>query len=340
MNARLCAPLAFAVVLAPAGVAAEGLQIAHDGVSCVVAGQFPKLLARVGPAPAVGRARVHFRAVGTSAWYFVEMTRDADTWTGVLPKPSASLSRFTYYVEATGTSFEEARTLEYSPRVVRERGECEARAFVAAVSATGPTLVGAPFGAPAAPAGFAPLSPAVASAAAGGGVAGSGSSTGLVLGVAGGALAAGGVALLAAGGKDEAAPTAQAPPASGAGSGSTSPGTARAPQSLILSLSANCTLYGGTTIYAGDKVTVGRGMCDWTSRSEAQAACDGQSATITVDGRPLAGVRYSIGYDGGNGLYCSSADADWTAVAGQHLATGIWTLPGSPLHSCTMTVQP
>ncbi len=81
-------------------------------------------------------------------------------------------------------------------------------------------------------------------------------------------------------------------------------------------------------------------MCNWTSRSEAQAACAGQSATITVDGRPLTGLRYDIGYDGGNGLYCSSADADWSAVAGQHVAAGIWTLPGSPLHSCAMNVLP
>jgi len=52
------------------------------------------------------------------------------------------------------------------------------------------------------------------------------------------------------------------------------------------------------------------------------------------------GPAHDIGYAGANGLYCSAAEADWTAVAGAHVAAGSWTLPGSPLHSCAMVVQP
>ncbi len=250
MGARLLALFGLVVALFPAAAAAQNLQIAHEGVACVVAGQVPRLEAQIEPLAAVGRARVHFRAEGSSAWYFVEMKSVADGWLGVLPKPNTSLPRFSYYVEATGTGFEEARTQEYAPRVVRDPAECQGRGLVAAVSTLGPALVGAPPGAPASPVGFAPLHPAVATAAGGGAEAGSGPATGLVLGVAGGALAVGGVALLATGGKEEATPAAQARETSGAGGSVTSPGggTTRSPQSLILSLSANCTLYGGPAI--------------------------------------------------------------------------------------------
>ena len=340
--ARVCAFLGSAWALVPASAAGQGIQIVHDGVGCVVAGKFPRLEARIEPAASVGRARVHFRAEGSAAWYFVEMKAIVDAWVGVLPKPNATLTRFSYYLEVTGTRFEESRTAEYAPRVVKARAECEARTLVAAVSAIGPTLIGAPLGGPAMPAGFVSLSPAGATASGVGTAAasGGGSSTGLVLGVVGGALAVGGgVVALTRGGDSGAASAAVAPGGTGGGVAGGGSGT-RTPQSLILSLSNNCTLYGGVAVYAGDKVDIGRGMCSWNTPAEAQAACAGQTATLTVDGALLPAVRYSIGYDGGNGFICASADADWTAVAGRHVAAGIWTIPGSPLNSCTMDVQP
>jgi hypothetical protein len=324
-----------------AAAAAQGVEIRHEGVGCVVAGQHPRLEATIEPSAAVGRARVHFRADGSASWYFVEMRPEAEGWVGVLPKPRATLARFSYYLEVTGAHFDERRTREYSPRVVSEGGECEERALVAAVSAVGPTVIGVPPGAPAAPAGFAPLSSATATVPADGAgeVAGSGGSKGLVLGVVGGAIAVGGGAIALAG-KSDGTGSASQPSAPG-GAEVVPPGVGpRPPQSLILALSNGCRLSGGVTIYVGDRVTVARGMCDWTTSAEAQSACAGQTATVTVDGAPLAGVRYFIGYDGGNGLVCASAEADWTAVAGSHVAAGIWTLPGSALDSCRVTVQP
>jgi hypothetical protein len=321
-------------------VAGQGLRIAHDAVGCVVAGQFPRFEARIEPAEGVGRARVLFRADGSSAWYFVEMKAAAGTWAGVLPKPTPALKRFSYYVEATGTAFEEGRTPEYEPRVVGAAAECEPRALVAAASAVGPAFVGAPAGAPAVPVGFTGLGPAPVAgtvAAAGGG------SKGLVLGVAGGAAALGVGIAVAAGGSGEAGSVSSS--GSSPAGGSTTPGAgagtgARAPQSLILALSNDCTLTGGAAIYAGDTVRVARGTCEWRTKAEAQAACAGQTATLTVDGVPLAPVLYFIGYEGTNGLVCSSAEADWKAATGRHVAAGVWTLPGSPLHSCAVDVQP
>jgi hypothetical protein len=346
-HARVSVLLGSVLAFAPPPAAGQGPQIAHDAVGCVVAGQFPRFEARIEAAGGVGRARVLFRADGSSAWYFVEMKAAAGTWTGVLPKPTPALKRFSYYLEATGTSFEEGRTPEYAPRVVGAASECEPRALVAAVSAVGPALVGAPVGAPAVPVGFTGLGPAPVAgtvATSGSVAAGGGGSTGLVLGLVGGAAALGGGIAIAAGGSGEDG-SASSTGSSSTGGSTAAPGTGaatgtRVPQSLDLALSNNCTLTGGVAIYAGDTVRVARGMCDWTTRAEAQAACAGQTASLTIDGVPLAPVLYFIGYDGTNGLVCSSAEADWKAAAGRHVAAGIWTLPGSPLHSCAVDVQP
>ncbi len=282
--------------------ARQGIQVVHDGVGCVVAGRHPRLEARVEPSPGAGRVRIHFRAGTSTDWYFVEMKAGGDRWVGLLPKPLPSLQRFHYYVEATGTRFEESRTVEYAPRVVGREGECEARALLAAVSPVGPTFVGAPAGAPPVPAGFAALNPDPV-AAAGAGPAASGANGGGVSAPGGGSL--------------------------------------RAPQSLTLALSNNCSLTGGgSVVYAGDTVTIARGMCSWPTLVEAQAATAGQTASITVDGVPLQPVRYLVSFDATASLACAVADADWKATAGRHVASGVWTMPGTGMHTCELSVLP
>jgi hypothetical protein len=321
--------------------ARQGIQVVHDGVGCVVAGRHPRLEARVEPSPGAGRVRIHFRAGTSTDWYFVEMKAGGDRWVGLLPKPLPSLQRFHYYVEATGTRFEESRTVEYAPRVVGREGECEARALLAAVSPVGPTFVGAPAGAPPVPAGFAALNP-VPVAAAGAGTAASGGgglSTGAIAGIAlGGAAAVGGVVAVA-GGKSDSAPAASG--ANGGGVSAPGGGSLRAPQSLTLALSNNCSLTGGgSVVYAGDTVTIARGMCSWPTLVEAQAATAGQTASITVDGVPLQPVRYLVSFDATASLACAVADADWKATAGRHVASGVWTMPGTGMHTCELSVLP
>ena len=344
-HVRVSVLLGSVLAFAPPPVAGQGLQIAHDAVGCVVAGQFPRFEARIEPAGGVGRARVLFRAEGSSAWYFVEMKAAAGAWTGVLPKPTPALKRFSYYVEATGTSFEEGRTPEYAPRVVGAAAECEPRALVAAASAVGPAFVGAPAGAPpcrSASRGSARrLSRALRPRRAPRRRAAARRASCWVswavrpLSAGGSRSRPGGRARTHRPARRAAARQGARPRrGTGAGAGP------RAPQSLVLALSNNCTLTGGVAIYAGDTVRVARGTCEWRTQAEAQAACAGQTASLTVDGVPLAPVLYFIGYEGTNGLVCSSAEADWKAATGRHVAAGIWTLPGSPLHSCTVDVQP
>jgi hypothetical protein len=342
--------LAGVLGLSPAGLAsqagvpsvARGLQVTHDGVSCVVAGRYPQIQARVEPAGGAGRVRVHFRAEASAAWYFVEMRTTLDGWVGVLPKPLPSLRRFRYYVEATGTSFESSRTAEHAPRVMGRQAECEARALVAPVSAIGPAFVGVPAGAPPVPVGFAAVNPATVAAGASGAAASAGGlSGGAIAGIALGGAAVVGGAVALAGGKSGGSPAASGASGGGTSAPGGSGGSARVPQALTLALSNNCSLTGGgVTIYAGDTVTVARGMCNWLTLPEAQAATAGQTATITVDGVPLQPVRYLVSFSTVNNLACAVADADWKATAGRHLASGVWTIPGTPVHTCEMSVQP
>jgi hypothetical protein len=108
-----------------------------------------------------------------------------------------------------------------------------------------------------------------------------------------------------------------------------------------LALSADCNMGGVTAIYAGDTVVIARGMCAWDTAAAAQTEMAGQTATITVDGAPLQPVRYSIGYPHeSRPLFCAAAQADWKATAGRHVAAGVFSLPGSPVHTCTMDVLP
>jgi hypothetical protein len=156
------------VGLAPSSLVAQGIEIVHDGVGCVVAERFPRLEARVEPASAAGRVRIQFRTEGGAGWYFVEMKPAAGLFSGVLPKPKKSLKRFSYYIEVTGTSFEATRTAEYSPAVVTSAQECRAPLPAAGVTSAGSVVVGGPAGAPAVPPGFAASGVTAATATAAG----------------------------------------------------------------------------------------------------------------------------------------------------------------------------
>jgi hypothetical protein len=344
---RVLGPFAALALAVAAPATAQDLQILHDGVGCVVAGQYPRFDARFEPPASVGRARIHFRSPGSPVWYYVDMAPSGDVYVGVLPKPQPSLKRFAYYVEVAGTSLQTSRTRDYEPVVVGGALECDPKAALAQISSVGPAVVGAPAGAPAAPPGFSPLAtPGVAtSTAAAGAAAGGGLSTAAIAGIVAGGAAAVGGAVAVAGSKDSgestggsSPPASSAPPAAGGTAGG---GGGRAPQTVQLALSADCSMGGATTIYAGDTVVIARGMCAWETAAAAQAEMAGQTATITVDGVPLQPVRYSIAYPHeSKPLYCAAAQADWKATPGHHVAAGVFSLAGSPVHTCTIDVAP
>ncbi len=174
------APLLLLAVAVPAGAAGPALD--HQAVSCLVAGQYPRLTACVLAPDEVARARVFFRPEGSPAWYHVIMERDAAAacFSGVLPKPKRQLvgRHVEYYVEAADRGFDTSRTAQHAARVVRRSWECR-DPLVAAIAAGGPSAV------------FPSLPP---------GFAAGGIGTTTLLSVVGAGAAAGGAIVVAGGG--------------------------------------------------------------------------------------------------------------------------------------------
>src|SRR5258708_37353353 len=120
----------------------------------MVAEKFPQLEARIVEPEVISRARVKFRGEG-GPWYFVNMTRSGEVFTGVLPKPKKSLKMIRYYIEATDRQFRVNRTQEVAASVVPEPMMCADKKMMAGVAAPPASLiVGGPSGAAAVPAGF------------------------------------------------------------------------------------------------------------------------------------------------------------------------------------------
>jgi hypothetical protein len=170
---------------------AQGLNIDHKPVGCIVAEKYPRLNACFSPADQLARARVYFRQEdGPPNWYYVEMKADAPCHFGILPKPKKQLigKKVLYYVNAFDQKFAENRTVDNEALVVKSEGECRKDVPVAPIAAGAPAAVF-----PAVPAGFA--------------AAGVGGAT-VVAAVAGAAVVGGGVAL-ATSGSNNPSPTTQ-----------------------------------------------------------------------------------------------------------------------------------
>jgi hypothetical protein len=176
-----------AVANAARAPATDELTIEHQPVRCLVAGKYPQLDACIVPADRVARARVYFRPVSGTDWYYVEMKQEeAGCYRGILPRPGKSLNGVEYYVAATALDFGAAQTEEYRTRVVPDGKSCSegpVAPFVTSASVVVGGLAGA------LPAGFAV-----------GGVA-AGVSTAVVAGVVGAGAA--GAAIVAGGGGEE-----------------------------------------------------------------------------------------------------------------------------------------
>src|SRR6185295_14702911 len=123
--------------LAPIVAAAEGPEIEHKAVGCIVVGKFPRMNACFRPAADLARARVYFRPEGVETWYYVDMASDAPCHGSALPKPGKALigKKIEYYIEAQDKKFGTGRTAEFGPVVVRNEGECRKDVPVAPISA-------------------------------------------------------------------------------------------------------------------------------------------------------------------------------------------------------------
>ncbi len=195
------APL-LAVLFAAPPAPAEGPIIDHAGRTCMVAGTFPRLEARIADPDGVSRARVQFRGEGGAVWYSVEMKRSGTVFTGVLPKPKPSLKAIEYSIEATDRKLHTRRTPEFMAEVVGKAARCDPEAMAEVVS-TASIVVSAPPGAASVPPGFSSsgVTGASSGSAAGAAIGGVGLGASTIVGiVAGGAAIAGVAVAIAAGG--------------------------------------------------------------------------------------------------------------------------------------------
>jgi hypothetical protein len=214
-----------AVVSTPASAPGPsgGPAIDHKGLECLLADQFPRLDARFEPED-VAKPRAYFRAGGTTHWYYVDMTKGAAGFEGVLPKPMATTAKIDYYLEALDRSFVSGRTQEYSPAVVKTKTECGSKMLGAVAASASKVIVGsAASDAPAIPEGF-EATGIVTNGSGASSAAASGSHT--LLFVAGGVVAVGAIALAAKGGSSSSSSgsSSSGSSSSGSGSGSSSGG--------------------------------------------------------------------------------------------------------------------
>jgi hypothetical protein len=122
------------------------LVIRHEASACVSARRYSRLDACFSPADSVARARVYFRAAGTSPWFYVDMTGEPPCLTAVLPRPKKSLAAVEYRLVATNRDSLESATPVYTASVTAD-GRCAA-GRVAPVVETKSVVIGSPSGGP------------------------------------------------------------------------------------------------------------------------------------------------------------------------------------------------
>ncbi len=98
------------------------LNIVHEPVVCITAGQYPVIEAAVPAGTDLRSAKVYFRSDKYPKFYFVEMTREANGLRSVLPKPSPETEHIIYYIEAVDVSFNNTIDAEHTAEI---SNQCE-----------------------------------------------------------------------------------------------------------------------------------------------------------------------------------------------------------------------
>ncbi len=179
------------LVVFPRLAAGDALEITHVAPECVPSGRYARVTATATPADRVASAELQFRGEDEDAFYAARMARATDgAWRGSLPRPLRRLRRVEYRIVMTASDAQTSTTPVYAVDV---RPDCEG--VDAATEVAEPIVVRVPPGAPPVP----PVPPAFSPA---GVVAEAGpppADKWRVAKWASGAVAAGGVAAVAAG---------------------------------------------------------------------------------------------------------------------------------------------
>jgi hypothetical protein len=162
------------------------LKIAHQAAACVLADEHPRLQACAAPADDADRAQVWFRSRDDEPWRTVNMRREGACFGATLPKPTASLAEFQYFIAMTtrdgavALSSEASSPPVHRPRVVKREADCGRGLSVARVVKAGQIVMRSVKGGLGVPAGFAPEGVTTPSGAVNVSLVATGASTGAV----------------------------------------------------------------------------------------------------------------------------------------------------------------
>ena len=133
-----------------AGDAQAAVEVEHESVPCALAGEYPRVAARIEPTDLDTRVRVFFHGGDAARWYAVPMHRESGEWVASLPRPRAA-GRFAYYIAVSGPDAG-GRAPEESAWVVEVLATCAGAHLE--TTPRGPGLLQVPPGAPLVPGGF------------------------------------------------------------------------------------------------------------------------------------------------------------------------------------------
>jgi hypothetical protein len=133
----------------PAVAAAEGaVRVEHTPPACLLAGRVARLVACLSPRSSRAGLRIFFHAEGSALAYSSPLRSDVPCYSALLPRPSPTTARVSYWFEAQGLG---ARSQDYEIEVVADASSCAGRL---AALADGRATWDVPAGAPRTPPGF------------------------------------------------------------------------------------------------------------------------------------------------------------------------------------------
>lgn len=121
-----------------AGAISAGPVISVEAPTCLVAGRFPQLEAIISPSVGVAKARLMFKAGPSLNLLSVDMVPGIGNYLGTMTRPAVKDSPVTFFVEASGPSFGQARSTEFKAVVVEREQDCAGRKVARMVS-SGPS---------------------------------------------------------------------------------------------------------------------------------------------------------------------------------------------------------
>jgi len=133
--------VALAVQLVVPVVMAEGPAIEGAEVQCILNMPFPQISGTTQAGSDIEAARLFFKSADQSDFYWVPMTRDGDSITGVLPQPQQDTKSVVYYVETVDSSKNLSRSPEYTAAVVLREWDCQGQKVAGTFAGVEPNLI-------------------------------------------------------------------------------------------------------------------------------------------------------------------------------------------------------